>query len=219
MAKFGYSVEEKKQMNFSMRLSFGVGVFMLVMKAYAYYITGSTAILSDAAESVVHIFAVGFAAYSMWLSLKPPDQDHPYGHDRIAFFSAGFEGALILFAALYIIYHAILKLIYGCELENLDIGMLFVFIATLMNGALGCYLVYGGKKYHSIVLEADGKHILTDCATSLGVIVALVLTKVTGWVFFDPLIAIIIGINILCTGVKLIYHSISGLMDQSDPKM
>src|ERR1700722_479768 len=111
-------------MKFSMKLSFLVGLFMLFFKTYAYIITGSTAILSDAAESVVHVFAVGFAAYSMWLSLKPADHDHTYGHDRIAFFSAGFEGALIMLAALYIIYEAIHKLIFGFEVQNIDLGML-----------------------------------------------------------------------------------------------
>jgi len=219
MAKFGYSSGDKKQMNRSMRLSFAVGIFMLVMKTYAYMITGSSAILSDAAESIVHVFAVGFAAYSMWLSLKPADHDHTYGHDRVAFFSAGFEGALIMFAALYIIYEAINKLIYGFELQNIDLGLIYVVLATLINGFLGFYLVYQGKKYHSLVLEADGKHILTDCLTSVGVVVALVLTRVTGWMVFDPAIAILIGLNILFTGIKLIRNAIRGLMDETDPKI
>lgn len=192
---------------------------MLVMKTYAYMITGSAAILSDAAESVVHVFAVGFAAYSMWLSLKPADRDHTYGHDRIAFFSAGFEGALIMLAACYIIFEGIHKLIFGFELENIDLGMLYICLATAINGILGFYLVYQGKKYYSLVLEADGKHILTDCLTSLGVITALVLTRVTGWMAIDPIIAIMIGINILWTGVKLIRNAIRGLMDEADPKM
>ncbi|MCB1181175.1 MAG: cation transporter [Chlamydiia bacterium] len=212
-----YTLSDKKKMNRAMRISFCVGIFMLVMKTYAYFITDSSAILSDAAESIVHVFAVGFAVYSMWLSLKPADRDHAYGHDRIAFFSAGFEGALILIAAIFIVYQAIFKLIHGIELKHIDLGMLFVVVATTLNGFLGIYLVLRGKKYCSLVLEADGKHILTDCFTSLGVIIALVLTRLTGWLILDPLIAIAIGLNILWTGTKLIRNAVSGLMDRIDP--
>lgn len=214
-----YSLEEIKKMNNAMRLSVGVGVFLLLLKSYAYWITSSTAILSDAAESIVHVLAVGFAAYSMWLSLKPADEDHTYGHDRITFFSAGFEGAMIILAGLFIFYEAFKKIFLGVELENIDQGMFFIAIATLINGLLGGYLVRLGKKFHSLVLEADGKHILTDCYTSLGVIIALILSRWTGWLYFDPLIAILIGCNILRTGVQLIRNSVHGLMDQVDPKL
>ncbi|MFZ0565792.1 MAG: cation diffusion facilitator family transporter [Chlamydiales bacterium] len=219
MGEIVYTPEECRQMNRSMRLSFFVGVLMLFLKTYAYFITGSAAILSDAAESVVHVFAVGFAVYSMWLSHKPADVDHTYGHDRIAFFSSGFEGGLIIIAAFYILYQALQKVIFGFELENLDKGMLFVSLATALNGVLGLYLIQRGKQYHSIVLEADGKHILADCLTSLGVIIALILTRLTGWIYFDPLLAFIVGLNILWTGGRLIYSSVQGLMDRSDPKL
>lgn len=213
-----YSVEAMRRMNRAMRLSFSVGVLMLLIKFYAYMLTGSAAIFSDLAEAVVHVFAVGFAAYSMWLSHKPADADHRYGHDRITFFSAGFEGALIMIAAIFILYQAIQKMIYGFALENIDMGMLFISIATATNGILGLYLMRQGKRFHSMVLEADGKHILTDCVTSLGVIIALILTQVTGWIYFDPLIALLIGCNILWTGSRLIYSSFQGLMDRADPK-
>ncbi len=215
MAKH-YSQSERTQMNKAMRLSLAIGFFMLVIKTYAYYLTGSTAILSDAAESVVHVFAVGFAAYSMWLSHKPADEDHTYGHDRITFFSAGFEGALIVIAAIFILYQATQKMIHGFEMENLDEGMLFISIATILNGGLGVYLMRLGKRFHSLVLEADGKHILTDCVTSFGVIIALVLTRLTGWLYFDPILALLIGCNILWTGGRLIYNAFHGLMDRAD---
>jgi cation diffusion facilitator family transporter len=216
MGKLTYSAQEKKEMNRAMRLSLGVGVFMLFIKCYAYFLTGSAAILSDSTESIVHIFAVGFAAYSMWLSHKPADEDHTYGHDRITFFSAGFEGSLIMLAALFILYQAIQKMVYGFALENLDQGMVFISIATVMNGALGFYLMRQGRRYHSLVLEADGKHILTDCLTSLGVICALILTHVTGWIYFDPLIALLIGLNILWTGLRLFHNAFNGLMDRTN---
>lgn len=212
-----YSQIERIQMNKAMRLSLAIGFFMLAIKSYAYFLTGSAAIFSDAAESVVHVFAVGFAAYSMWLSHKPPDEDHMYGHDRITFFSAGFEGALIMIAAFFILYQAVQKILHGFDLDNLDEGMLFISIATVLNGGLGFYLMRLGKKYHSLVLEADGKHILTDCLTSLGVILALVLTRLTGWMYFDPILAILIGCNILWTGLKLIFNAFHGLMDRTDP--
>lgn len=206
-------------MNRAMSLSLVVGVFMLLLKTYAFFLTGSAAILSDSAESIVHVFAVGFAAFSMWLSHKPADANHTYGHDRITFFSAGFEGALIMIAALFILFQAMQKLFFVHELENLDQGMLYISIATVLNGVLGVYLVRSGKKFHSLVLEADGKHILTDCLTSLGVIIALILTHVTGWIYFDPILAILIGLNILWTGAKLLHNAFHGLMDRADPSL
>lgn len=203
-------------MNRAMRLSLAAGLFMLVIKCYAFFLTGSAAILSDSAESIVHVFAVGFAAFSMWLSHKPADENHTYGHDRITFFSAGFEGALIIIAAVFILYQSVQKLFCGFELENLDTGMLFILLATILNGGLGLFLIRQGKIFHSLVLEADGKHILTDCMTSSGVLLALVLCRLTGWIYFDPLIAILIGLNILWTGLKLLHSAFHGLMDRSD---
>ncbi len=214
-----YSAIDKQQMTRAMRLSLLIGCCMLIMKMYAYLITGSAAILSDAAESVVHILAVSFAAYSLRLSLKPADDKHMYGHDRISFFSAGFEGAMIILAAVYIIYASIDKWIHGLSIQNLDTGTIFIVAATAINGALGWYLVRKGKKYGSIVLEANGKHVLTDSWTSLGVIIGLVLTMITHWLPFDPILAIIVALNILWTGFDLIRRSIGGLMDESDPKV
>ncbi len=211
------SEDEHQLMRNAMRISLFIGILMLLMKTFAFFITGSTAILSDAAESVVHLLAVGFAAYSLRLSLKPADKEHLYGHDRISFFSAGFEGAMIILAALYIIYESISRLISGLTLQHIGIGTIFITIATTINGVLGWYLVSQGKKYHSIVLEANGKHVLTDVWTSLGVIVALILTMLTGWLPFDPLIAIMVALNILWTGGRLLQRSVHGLMDQSDP--
>lgn len=213
----GYSKSDMRHMRVAMRFSLGIGFLMLLMKTYAYFITGSAAILSDAAESIVHILAVSFAAYSLRLSLKPADESHMYGHDRISFFSAGFEGAMIVIAALYIIYDAIHKWLVGLAIQDLGQGIMFTTFATVTNGLLGWFLVRQGKKYHSIVLIANGKHVLTDSWTSLGVIVGLILIVVTGWLPFDPILAILVALNILWTGSKLIRQSIGGLMDESDP--
>ena len=200
----------------SMRLSLGVGFFMLGMKMFAYWLTGSVAILSDAAESVVHVVAVSFAAYSLWLSQKPADRSHHYGHDKIAFFSAGFEGAMIVLAAFYIIYVSIHKWLGGLRLENLGSGTLLTLAAAIINALLGGYLLWVGRKHKSLILEANGKHVLTDCWTSLGVIVGLSLTLLTGRLYFDPIFAIFVALNILWTGGNLIRRSIGGLMDEVD---
>ncbi len=216
MSRTHHSEEDMRHMRGAMRLSLTVGFLMLCMKGYAFLITGSTAILSDAAESIVHVLAVSFATYSLGLSLKPADEEHMYGHDRIAFFSAGFEGAMITIAAVYIIIVSIRKLIVGIEIEQVGIGSIFTAVATLVNGSLGWFLVRRGRKYHSLVMVANGKHVLTDSWTSLGVIVGLVLILLTGWLPFDPLMAILVALNILWTGGKLVRKSISGLMDESD---
>jgi len=211
------SLKNIRHKKYAMRLSLITGFFMLILKLYTYYLTGSAAVLSDAAESVVHILAVAFAAYSLWLSLKPADASHLYGHDRVSFFSAGFEGAMIVFAAFYIIYESINKWLHGLHLQNIEYGTVFIAIATIINGFLGWYLVNTGKKYNSIVLVANGKHVLTDSWTSLGVIITLGLTLLTGWLILDPIIAIFIAINIIWSGTKLIRTSIGGLMDEADP--
>jgi len=208
-----------KQTTFAIRLSLVVGIFILIAKMYAYLITGSAAILSDAAESVVHIFAVAFAAFSLRLTLKPADEDHMYGHDRISFFSAGFEGAMIVVAALYIILESVHKWLGGLKLEHVDTGVDYIAIATVINALLGWYLLRQGRRYHSIVLEANGKHVLTDSWTSLGVIVGLGLILMTGWLPFDPIFAIFVATNILWTGGKLMRQAIGGLMDESDPRI
>ena len=202
----------------AMRLSLAVGFLMLGTKVFAYWMTGSAAILADAAESVVHVVAVSFAAYSLWLSRKPADRSHLYGHDKVAFFSAGFEGAMIGLSALYIVFVSIHHWIVGLKLENLGAGSLLVLAAGVINGALGSYLVWVGKKYGSLILEADGRHVLTDCWTSLGVCVGLGLTILTGWLPLDTIVALLVALNILWMGSKLIRQSIGGLMDEVDPE-
>ena len=192
---------------------------MLVGKVGAWWLTGSTAILSDAAESVVHVAAVAFALFSMWVSLRPSDASHLYGHDKIAFFSAGFEGAMIIIAALFIFYVAVQGLIHGVQIQHLGAGAALITLSSLINGVLGAFLIYRGRTAHSLILRANGHHILTDCYTSGGVILGLLLTRATGWLILDPIIAIVLGANILWTGGKLIRESIGGLMDEADPRI
>lgn len=203
----------------AMLLSLFVGFGMLAGKWYAYYLTGSAAILSDAAESVVHVIAVGFAAFSLWLSQQPADESHLYGHEKINFFSAGVEGTLIVLAALTIIYEAVQKWIEGLELQNLGIGIAFVAGAGVLNAGLGAYLVWRGKKLNSLILVANGKHVLTDSWTSGGVVVGLFLALWTDWLPFDPILAIVVALNILWSGGKLIRQSVGGLMDEGSPEI
>ncbi len=208
--------KEKSTQMFAIRLSFSFGILMLFIKWYAYYLTGSTAILSDAAESIIHIIGVGFAVFSLWYSFQPADDEHTYGHHKISYFSAGFEGALIILAAIFIIYISLKRLIFGIEISNLDQGTYFTFSASVINLLLGFYLVRRGKKSNSIILIANGKHVLTDSWTSFGVVAGLLLTWLTGWLPFDPIVAIAAALNILWSGGKLVRQSIGGLMDEGN---
>lgn len=203
---------------FAMRISLVVGILMLVGKSAAYYVTGSAAILSDFAESVVHVIAVAFAAFSLRLSTKPAAPSFLYGYERIAFFSAGFEGAMIVVAAIWILVEAVEKWLAGLPLEHLGKGTLLLLAAGLLNAWLGWYLQRVGKRTHSLILEADGKHVLTDSFTSFAVVGGLVLVLATGWKPFDPLVAIAVALNILWSGGRLAWRSAVGLLDYSDPE-
>ena len=205
-------------MRFAMRLSLGFGALMLVGKVTAYVITGSAAILSDASESVVHLVAVMFAWFSLWLSLKPASQRYLYGFERITFFSAGFEGAMIVLAALFIMVVTIQKWVTGLALSNVGSGMLFTLLTALVNAGLGWYLVRAGKRTQSLILEADGKHVLTDSWTSAGVVAGLILVMATGWRPWDAICALGVAVNILWSGGNLIWRSVTGLLDTADPE-
>lgn len=200
-------------------ISLAVGIGMFITKMTAYFITGSVAIFSDAAESVVHVAATGMALFSIILSAKPADETHLYGHGNVEYFSAGVEGFLIVFAAGVIIYQAVLDIIAGPTLESLGIGVIFISAAGLVNLALGYYLIRTGKKTNSLTLVADGKHVLTDAVTSIGVIVGITLVLITDYVLLDPILAIIVALNIVFTGYKLIRESIGGLMHETNPEV
>ncbi|NWF84975.1 MAG: cation transporter [Bryobacteraceae bacterium] len=213
------SVKERTESRHAMALSLATGAAMLLAKVGAWWITGSSAILSDAIESVIHVAAVAFAAFSLWLSVRPASEKHPYGYERIAFFSAGAEGALIIVAAAAIIAAAVEKWIHGIQLEALGLGTAIVAAAGALNAGLGFYLVRLGRRSNSIILEANGKHVLTDSWTSLGVLVGLGMVMATGWRPFDPICAIAVALNILWSGGGLVYRSALGLLDYADPEV
>ncbi len=205
-------------MRFAMRLSLAFGCLMLIGKMLAWLITGSAAILSDASESVVHLVAVAFAWFSLRLSLKPANQRYLYGFERITFFSAGFEGAMIVLAALFIIVVTVRKLMHGLTIENAGMGTLFTLLMAVLNAGLGWFLIRTGKRTHSLILEADGKHVLTDSWTSAGVVAGLGLVLWTGWKPWDAICALAVAVNILWSGGRLIWNSVTGLLDTADPE-
>lgn len=187
--------QQNRDARFAMWLSLIVGLLMLVSKVTAYLLTGSSAIFSDAAESVVHVVAVGFAVFSLWLSMRPAVPKFHYGYERITFFSAGFEGAMIVLAAGSIIFTTTQKWRHGLAYDHLGNGVILVLAAGVMNAFLGWYLLRLGRRNHSLILEADGKHVLTDSWTSFGVVAGLALVMMTGWKPFDPLVAFAIAAN------------------------
>jgi cation diffusion facilitator family transporter len=206
--------EQKRVMN----LSLAAAVVLLGAKVTAAVVTGSSAIYSDAAESVVHFLAVCFAAWALRLAHKPADETHHFGHDKVAFLSAGFEGAMIISAALLIFYEAVRQLIFGVRIENIGFGIVMTAAAAAVNLVLGLSLLAVGKRSGSPLLRANGHHVLTDVWSSAAVLVALLLYKTTGWVWWDPLAAMLAALNIIRVGIKLIRESLGGLLDESDPE-
>ncbi len=200
-------------------ISLIIGFGMLAGKTGGYFITNSAAILSDALESIVHVAATGMAFFSIIISSRPADDTHPYGHGKIEYFSAGIEGLLIIIAAIAIFYAAVTDIIFGSEIKSLDIGIIVVSFAAVINLALGFYLIRVGKKTNSLTLVADGQHILTDSYTSFGVMAGIFLVMITGWQILDPLVAMAIAVNIVVTGFQLLRESFGGLMHETDKKV
>jgi cation diffusion facilitator family transporter len=209
---------ELQAAQFAMRISLAFGFAMLIGKLAAYFMTHSAAIFSDAAESVIHVIAVGFASFSLRLSAKPASHHFLYGYERITFFSAGFEGALIVVAAIAILFESVHEWVNGLQLERLGSGVALILIAGILNAGLGYYLIGTGRRIHSLILEADGKHVLTDSWTSFGVVGGLGLVLLTHWKPFDPIVAIVVAVNILWSGGRLVWQSAVGLLDYSDPE-
>lgn len=198
-------------------LSIGAAVVTIALKTGAYFLTGSVSLLSDAMESVVNLVAAIVALIALTLAAKPASSRYTFGRSKAEYFSAAIEGAMIFGAAALIIFAAIQRLLNPQPVDSLGIGLLISALAAVINGAVGYYLVRIGKKYRSITLEADGKHLLTDLVTSAGVIVGLLLVMLTGWDFLDPVIAILVALNIIRVGVQLLSTSVAGLLDVTLP--
>lgn len=197
-------------------ISLVVGTALLGTKYVAYLLTGSAAVLSDALESIVNVVAAGFAIGSLVFAGRPADREHPYGHGKMEYFSAAFEGGLIAFAAVAIGWYAVEDLLRGPRIGAVEIGVVLTAAAGAANAALGWYLVSTGRRVQSLVLIADGQHVLSDFWTSLGVVVGLVLVRVTGVAWLDPAVALLLAANLARTGFGLVRHAAGGLLDEED---
>jgi cation diffusion facilitator family transporter len=198
-------------------LSIGAAVLTIGMKTAAYFLTGSVGLLSDAMESVVNLAGALMALAMLTIAARPADEDHAYGHTKAEYFSSGFEGALILVAAVLIAVTAIRRLITPEPLEQVGLGLIVSIAASLINLGVALVLLPAAKRYHSITLEADARHLLADVWTSAGVIIGVALVAITGWLRLDPLIALLVAANIVFTGIRIVRKSIRGLMDIAIP--
>jgi len=197
-------------------VSLVVSAALLGAKYVAYRLTGSTAILSDALESIVNVVAAVFALGGLLFAVRPADRNHPYGHGKIEFFSAAFEGGLIAFAAALILWEAARGLLEGVEVRRLEWGLAITLAAGLVNLALGWYLVRTGRRHDSLTLVADGQHVLSDFWTSVGIVAGLLAVKVTGLSWLDPLVAAAVALNLMWTGGRLVRQAAAGLLDEED---
>ncbi len=198
-------------------ISLTVALLMLAAKYEAYRMTGSTAVLSDAVESIVNVVAAVFALGGLVFAGRPADRNHPYGHGKIEFFSAAFEGGLIAFASVVIVYQAARILIAGAEVRQIGAGVVIVLATGMVNLILGWYLVHTGRRYQSLTLVADGKHVIADFWTSAGVVVGLLLVNLTGLAWLDPVVALLVALSLMWTGFRLVRHAAGGLLDEEDP--
>lgn len=196
-------------------LSIAAALITIGLKFYAYFYTGSMGLFSDALESCVNLLAAVVALIMIHISEKPADEGHEFGHTKAEYFSSAIEGGLILVAAFSIIWSAAPRLLAPQPIENEGLGVLISLSASLVNLGVALVLIKNGKKNNSLLLEADGKHLMTDVWTSVGVITAIFIVKLTGFLILDPIIAIIVALNIVWTGFQLLKRSANGLMDAS----
>lgn len=203
----------------NIRVQRGVAVLsvaLLLAKMVAYYLTNSVAVLTDALESIVNVVAGFFGLYSLMLSAKPKDLDHPYGHGKIEFISAAVEGSMIFIAGILIIYESVRNLITPHSILQLDIGIVLILVSALTNFGVGYVCIRTGKKNNSLALIVSGKHLQTDTYTSFGILVGLILIYFTRINWLDSVVAMIFSVIILVTGYKIIRTSVAGIMDESD---
>jgi cation diffusion facilitator family transporter len=198
-------------------LSIAAAIATILLKGVAWKLTGSVGLLSDAIESFVNLAGAVMALWMLTLAEAPADDDHAYGHGKAEYFSSAFEGLLILLAALAIGYTAVERLMHPAPLEAIGVGLLVSVVASVINFATARVLLLVGKRRNSITLEADAHHLMTDVWTSVGVIAAVGLVGLTGWLWLDSVIALLVAANIIWTGWRLVERSAAGLMDASLP--
>lgn len=198
-----------------LRISVAVAVVTVILKTAAWWLTGSVGLLSDAMESLVNVAGALFATWMVHIAQRPADHDHPFGHSKAEYFSSGFEGMLIAAAAIAIIWAAVDRFLHPQPLESLGWGLALSLVASAFNGVLAWRMMIGAKEHRSIALEADARHLYTDVWTSAGVFVGLVLAGLTGWLWLDPVLAMLVALNVLREGAHLAWRSVAGLMDSA----
>jgi cation diffusion facilitator family transporter len=198
-----------------LKLSVAAAVATILMKSAAWWITDSVGLLSDALESFVNLASALFAIAMVTIAQRPADDDHPFGHTKAEYFSSGFEGLLIVGAAVGIIWAAAHRFVDPQPLQSLGWGLTLAVVSSALNGALAWRMIVASREHQSIVLEADARHLFTDVWTSAGVVVGLVLVHFTGWLWLDPVLAIGVALNILREGAHLAWRSVDGLMDSA----
>ena len=206
---------EQKKINI-LKVALAISIALTIVKFIAYLLTSSNAILTDAAESLVNIIAGGFALYSVILSAKPRDREHPYGHGKIEFLSAGAEGFMITAAGIFIIGKSIYGLFSPTELSRLDTGIILTAFAGIVNFIVGQLLIIKGKKWKSLPLIADGKHLRSDAITSAGLIIGLIVILITDIFWIDNIVAILFGFILIYAGYGILRKSVGGVMDEAD---
>ncbi|GCE11563.1 cation diffusion facilitator family transporter [Tengunoibacter tsumagoiensis] len=202
---------------FYMLLSVGAALVTMALKFIGYYLTGSVGLFSDAAESVVNLVAALVGLWALTLAARPADEDHTYGHTKSEYFSSGVEGALILVAALVIIVESVPHLFHPVKLEQVGPGLAFSVAGAFINGILAWFMLREGKRQRSITLEADAHHLFADVYTTVGVLIGVTLVVITGWDILDPIIGLLVAVNIIWTGVKLLRQTGLGLLDTALP--
>ena len=195
--------------------SVGVACLTIALKTLAWKLTGSVGLLSDAMESLVNLASAAFALVMVGIAARPADEDHPYGHFKAEYFSSGFEGLLIFLAAGAIVWAAVQRLLEPQPLQEVGWGLALSVLSSVINGALAWLMLRSARVHRSIALEADGRHLLTDVWTSAGVVVGVALVATTGWLWLDPLVAVLVALNILFEGGRLVWRSTQGLMDEA----
>jgi len=198
-------------------LSIAAAVLTIGLKFGAYLLTGSVGLFSDAAESVVNLVAAVAAVWALTVALRPPDEEHAFGHSKAEYFSSGLESALIIIAAVWIGATAWGRLMDPQPLQNVGLGLSVTLVASALNGGVALVLLRAGRRLRSITLRADAQHLLTDVWTSVGVVVGIVMVQLTGWLVLDPLIALLVAANIVWTGVRLLRDTAQGLLDRALP--
>ncbi len=200
----------------AMKLVLIVGIFLMGFKFLAYYLTNSQGILTDALESIINVLSGILALYGLYYAAKPKDKDHPYGHGKIEFMTSGVEGGMVLFTGVIMTFEGISGFFAPHSLANIDYGLYLTLFSGIINYGLARFLIRKGNKLHSSTLIADGKHLLTDTWSSVGLVLGLALIYFTGWNWIDLAITILLGLIITYTGFQLIRESVFNLMDKAD---